>query len=790
MKKIFLPVLLIPALALTARADIVFLRDGREVTGKFLGVEKGHVLVRKDKKRQSKFPLKEVLSVKFITEGGKTAARPGGGGSSVKITAAARDAEIAKLLAENPWPAAGESHLVWLHEVVYELKDNGGSVRTERTISKIFSERSRDAVSAGKFYYLEGYQKGALDYACAINGARSACADETTIQDGSEYPDFPDYNNLRSVKFAVPDAGAGTIVDYRYTVTSESHYKSFPFSGSFLFAGDAPARTARLKVIAPRGASIVFTLDNSTANVRYSAAESGGRNIYVWEARNQSALAREGDMPPDARAVPGVRFAYGDKWESIAAFFSAQLDKRLADATAADSILSGLLTPAMPPEEKARAVYGWVMKNIRYQPVEAQYSSYIPSPPAKIARAAAANAVDKPFLLYALLLRAGLNPSFAYLAPHDAPAEAAPPSIRHFAAAGVFVELGGRQTLLTPLEDWIKFGYTPSWLQGTAAVAVSGPLSGKGALLKTPCQPPRAESEDLVSKMALDADGNLSASAIIRPSGSYEERWRSLRPLRREELDKEMAALVRAEHPKARLKAYEIRGLDDMAASPEAELQYSIKGYAVKSSDGQYMALRLPGVAQPAGDVNSPARVYPLDFERLDLEKYAVSLAIPKDYEVYYLPESLSAEAAGMKYSAGYERTPAGLSYTEYSERGAPEIEPGDYAAYRNLRLQMATFADKWIVLKKSAPKPAQSAASVQSKNPRQTSPSAEGHGAKKNAGETKGAIPDIKVSVSVTAPQLPGPGRQLPPQPAQQVQQPAVSGQTPAASAPLYPFK
>jgi len=696
-------IVLLLAFCSCARADIAFMSDGREITGSFAGISKGRLILREGGRRK-RLPVNQIVKLKFTAQGRPAAKTAAAQAQPGFWPSAAAQAQAHGLGRENPAPAAGEDRAVLLWETVYELKPDMSSVRTERVAQKIFSASARDAAADGKVYYIDGYQSAKLDYACSYSGGAAACADETTVQDGSELADFAGYDYLRSVKFSMPRADAGAVTDYQAQVKTPEHYKSFPFAGSFQFGTDAPARLVRLKVITPQKVSLNSALVNDGGAVKFSQTAEGGRNIYVWEARNLPAVPREDDMPPDARALPCVMFAASDTWESVAAFLSSRIDRLLAGDSGLDSAAAGI---ASQPDA-AGAAYGWVMRNIRYQPVEMDAAPGVPLPVSRIISRAAGNALDKPFALYALLRKAGVSASLAYMESRaGAPFSHDVPSIRQFAAVCVIADWNGKRSFLCPHDDWVKPGYIPQDFQGMKAFAVHGPLAGE--FLDAPLMPPEAECEDIVSEVALSTSGALAARMVIRPSGGYEQSWRQWRGLRKEELDGEMAGLARQLHPKARLESYELSDLSDPDAPVRAALRFSVDGYAAVSSGGSYMALRAPAVSRPSG-VSAARRKYPLDFGCADLQKYSVSLSLPPGYEIYSLPENMSASAAGAEYSASYQARGGTVLFSETALRRVPEISPGDYGAYRNLRLQQARFTSKWIALKKTGAAPAPAA--------------------------------------------------------------------------------
>jgi hypothetical protein len=394
-----------------------------------------------------------------------------------------------------------------------------------------------------------------------------------------------------------------------------------------------------------------------------------------------------------------VEVAASSTWKDVAAAAGASIRARLDAgpdvAAKAAEIAKGEASDAA----KVEALYDWVAKEIKYEPVTMDSYGYEPKSPAEIFSAKAGDALDKPFLLFVMLRAAGFKPQLAFLGNKgDVPFQKALPTLGQFAAAAVALDLGGRRLLLTPLEDTRRELDAPEWLQGVGGLIVFGPDAGE--TFETPLTNAAREGENDRLKLSLAPDGSLTGTAELFPVGADQADWRGLKDLKKEDVDREFEEFVHGIHPNARLVSYSIDGLNDPTRDLTVKLAFAIKDYALTASGG-YMAFRLPWIGASAEDVGKPRREEPLFWWRRGHADKNISLSLPRGYRLHYAPPPASLGVPGDSYRASYSPAPGTLDFSEESSRDAVEVSPQAYPAYKDYRESVVRFTDRWIVLQK-----------------------------------------------------------------------------------------
>ncbi len=676
--------------ASAARADVLLLNDGREIYGDIASMDAESVSIRVDG-RVEKYPRARTLKLKLVRVWGV----PG-----ETTPARVSDPVVARALAH---PARGEDYpddglLVWLSDTDCRIERGGAGSCRRHVVSQVLRERGKAEAANVRVYYLAGAESASILYARALNPGSVSNLDDTSVEDGSENSRYSDYDRLRSLKFAVPDVATGTIVDASWVTNFRVDCATAPFLRQEILRGFEPALTRRFTVSAPED----FALSTASWNMPAAApavSRERGRVVMTWTLGPTPSYQNEDSMPPTALFAPSAAAAPARSWTRVAREVSAAL-ACLRDADPETAALTDrLIAGKVGDEAKVRALYDWVAREIKYVPVSMGSYSWIPKPTAAILSAKDGDALDKPFLLYSMLRRAGLKPQLVYLrAREDTPLAGVPPSLAAFSAAAVRVELGGQARVIAPEEDLRRWDETPGWLQGVQGLVVDG--EGLGEIVDSPLSPAAEQGQSLRESLALDADGGLSGDFELRPRGEAESGWRAYKDWKKEDLDAQFAGIAHSIHPNARLVSYSIEGLDDLSRALVVRLRVRIPGYALTASGG-YMALRVPWTQQDAGSVGKGKREMPMFWYVRDRSEARARIALPKGYSVYYAPGPLEMSQKDRLFRAGFSRDGASLDYAQTMENDAVEVAPDDYPAYKSFIERAARYGRDWIVLRK-----------------------------------------------------------------------------------------
>ncbi len=677
----YLAMLFIPA---AASADMLFLNKGDEINGAITAMDADTVKITAAGKELS-YARGEVMKIQFVKEYDAVPMPP------------LADPEITRLLANPPKAAdyPNDAYLVWLKETAITINPDKSWTTARRGIYYVLRERGKSPAAYRSYGFLPATQKAGIDYAYSITDSTVSYVTDISVMEGSPYMDYPAYDSIKLVKYAIPNVQTGSALVYS---SSESTVNSpeYPFSEDVTLRFFEPVKTERIIVTVPEGLELSYQEMNLPKGVVFSKTSRDGKNVYAWEASDLPSYRSEPDSPPSMRYSPHVSLSLASTWDETRKTMAPLLRGRLELTPGIKAKAAELIAVRKSDLEKAEALYNWTAREIKYQPVPMDEYSYLPKPTGETFSNKAGNALDKPFLLYALLEAAGLKPQFAYVRSKDEPFIEKLPNIRRFDRAECLVTAGGKTLVLSPAEDTRRYFELEPELQGVKAFLV---LGEGAALFDNPDHTSGQEGGDISAKYTLDKDGNLSGSYTSRLSGSYQSGMRGYKNYKKEDLDRDMEKYVHSIHPTARLKSYRLENLGDLSKNLDFGLAFEAPGYAMKA--GRYMILKVPGLDYSAADAAQTERELPLFWSSRSHDSRTLTIKMPEGYRLYHAPGNMDINLVGQSYKAGFKAAAGTLTFTEDLRMENTWVEPADYPKYKAFKEALAQFSENWIVLEK-----------------------------------------------------------------------------------------
>ncbi len=667
-----------------ARADLLYLNKGDEINGAVTYMDAGAVKVTTAGREQT-FARADVMKIQFIKDYDSGAEAP------------LKDPEITRLLAAMPaakdYPNDG--YLTWLNDISIVINPDKSWTLEKRGIRVILRERGKSPAAYLSYNFLPGMQKAGIDYAYSVTDATVSYLSDISVMDGSPYMNYPSYDRLKLVKYAIPNVQTGSLLAYK-SHFSTVYASTYPFYADIAFRYFEPVKLARLTVTAPDSLPLLYSEFNMPKDAVFSKISKDGTSVYSWDLSDQNSYRQENDSPPFMRYSPQVMLSLAGSWEDLRSELAPQLRGRLVMTPAIKAKAEELTSGKTSALEKAEALYNWTAREIKFQPVDLDDYSYLPNPPAETLSQKAGNALDKPFLLYALLDAAGLNPQFAYVRSKYALFTDRLPNIRQFDYAECLVEAGGKTLALAPVGDTRRYFELPPQLQGVKAFRV---LGGGIPIFENPDHSADQEADSASAHYTLDKDGNLSGTSESRMTGGYQAQMRAYKNYKKEDLDRDMEQYAHSIHPSARLKSYKLENLNDLSKDLDFSISIDAAGYAMKA--GRYMIFKVPGLEYSAADAAQTERELPMFWYSRSRTSRSLSIKLPEGYRLYHAPKDLDINLAGQSCKAGFKASSGLLTFTSDLKMENTWVAPADYGQYKAFKVALAEFSENWIVLEK-----------------------------------------------------------------------------------------
>ncbi|MEA3307141.1 MAG: DUF3857 domain-containing protein [Elusimicrobiota bacterium] len=688
--KILLLLLSLASLSTPANADIIYLNKGDEIVGDIIKLNAEKVWIQIKEKTQT-YNRGEILKIQLVKK-----YHPSNNAIATENT------ELKDLIFNPPttkdYPNAG--YVSWLKDTKIKFEKDKSYKISHHNIRYILKERGKSSAGRGKFTYFPDEQKGEIEYALSITKGETAYLNDVSVQRGSENPFSPFYDKMKSLKFSVPNLKPKSIVNYKYNIETPKHNPIYPFQETVVFRYYEPAKLIRLQVEVPKNLKLHYEEVNMPANRLFSKKTKNQITTYTWEMRDIPAFRSENTTPPFMHYAPNIKLSLENNWSQIKKDFEPLLKKRIVITDEIKAKVQEIINPGMNDIQKAEALFNWVNKEIQYQTVGMNSYSFIPTPTDKIFNMKLGNSLDKPFLLYAMLIEAKLKPGFAYLSSkYSSPFIKNLSNIRQFNSAAVTLNLKGKNIILCPLDDNHRYNQIPNGFQGTEGFQILGKKNDP-LIFKNPLANPDMEMSHAINTIKINKKGNLKARLVLNPTGNHQVDWRVFKTSKKTETDKFFEKFVHGIHPNARLKNYDIKNLSDLSKDIEISVEYNIKNYALKAGD-KYLLFKVPSIKRSAWSVGQTERQLPMYWQTKNKTFLKATISLPKKFKLYYAPKELNLMTAGQEYHGAYKSAKGEIVFTEESTRNKIKISTNDYSSYKTFVQDISKFTDEWIVIEK-----------------------------------------------------------------------------------------
>lgn len=430
--------------------------------------------------------------------------------------------------ATNVSPADGESIVVLTEEERFTFDGTGHARHASYLVYKVVNQQGADDwsdVQADWDPWLGERPKLRVRVVAADGAVHEL--DGATIADKPAGDDGDDlYGDGRSLRAPLPAISPGAVVEE--LVVWEDHE---PFAGAGTVVRNYFGRNVRVE-------RSVLTIDTpAELPLRYVTellpdlqprrTEANGLVTTTFERRSIKALEdSEPHLPGDVPAYPAVAFAVGTTWERAAAEYSNIVDRRIEGGDVR-ALAARLTQDRTGRDDKARAILGWLSREIRYTGVEFGEAAVVPSTPSETLARKYGDCKDKATLLVALLRASGIPAYIALLnigARLDVPRDLAGTSLFDHAIVQVPATPDAPGDLwIDATADHARLGQLP--VDDSGRWALVARVDG-GGLVRTP----EAQSAENVTaetrEIVLAEQGPAKLSEISHPLGSFETGYR------------------------------------------------------------------------------------------------------------------------------------------------------------------------------------------------------------------------------------------------------------------------
>ncbi len=611
---------------------------------------------------------------------------------------------ISDILDKTPslkeYPQAG-ALILYCDEKV-EVTPSNTQVSSSHYLVKILNERGKENFSEAHIDYDTTYERVELEYARTIKPDGSvADVGSRHIRDVSKYLNFPLYSNARVFIISFPEISEGAAIEYKVKIYRSQLMNKKDFILNYPVQTSEPVISANFTITLPKD-KIIYT---RTINDKYNyfnaslnpkVEEKYNLKIYKWEFKNLPQIIPESNMSPLADINPTIFISTFSKWDEVYNWWrELSRDKIRPDPAIKDKVKE--LTSGLDSDDaKARAIYNFCARKIRYVAVEYGQAGYEPHKAEDIFRNKYGDCKDQAILLVTMFKEAGFTswPVLIGTKDHYNLQEDFPAAFFNHCIAALVLE--NKIIFLDPTAETCSFGDLPSGDQGRKVLIFKDNIYELG---NTPVYPAQHNLNRQLVNLKITPDETLSATKTIYTQGIYDQGQRYWLLYTQPELVAEiLKKKIQDVSIGALLDNYSANNLDDL--NSPVVLTYSFKGPEYFTSAG---ILRImPQLANlDVSLVAKDRRKYPIDLEILDTKEVEIEIELPPGLKVKYLPAGISEDNAWIKFNVEYKYKNNKIYFHQIAESKKNMISENEYPMFKEFFESLAKKVKQRIILEK-----------------------------------------------------------------------------------------
>ncbi len=562
---------------------------------------------------------------------------------------------------------------------------------TKKLIYKVLTPDGIRPASNRNFTYMKNYEDYTIDYAISISpkGQVKSIYDNL-IEDENPLSRFPMYENIHSVKFAVPSIIKGSIVAFQITKKIQDP-SDYPVLLDETFIKEVPAIKQEIIIKNPK--NIVYNVLNKG---KLKIKKSHKEIVFSYPSTGE---IYDTTLLPDYKSfTPRVIISNRCNKNEFSEKFNKFLSKDKTNDENLKKAMSQLNITSNNNDEIVSYIYNFVQSSYVFIPIDINYYSYIPHSLNDILNTKVADILDKTYLAYKMLSYFKIPSKIIYASQkYDFVNKDTFFNIRRYTNALLKTTYKGKDIYLQFTSNLHPFGIISKGLYGMQYFDPMDNTFGN-------VEPLNARSDDQKTKYELsgniDEKGTLHGHFIITLGKSYESNYRNLIYVSEQEKYMTMQKLLNSFFKLAEIKNYKIENLKNVFKNIIITFDFTQDNFA-NVLDNRIMLLNVPIVSFNSYNVGSNNRQLPVFISQEEFYKYIITLKIPQNYKINDAPKPVNIcnKNFSVKMIVNAQGNSFRLNMDEYYAGNV--AKKGFYFKYKKYIRKLNIFTKSLIVCEK-----------------------------------------------------------------------------------------
>jgi transglutaminase-like putative cysteine protease/tetratricopeptide (TPR) repeat protein len=396
------------------------------------------------------------------------------------------------------------------------FENDGTEVRETEAVIRIQSQAGVEEFGQIVFGYSSATEKLEVEYVRVRKpDGQVVATPDSTAQDFA--PDVlkeaPMYSDYRQRHISVAALQPGDTLEYRTVTRVLTPLAAGNFWYEYTFPKGVVVNEDRLEINVPKAREVKLKTPTRKPEIQ----EAGDRRIYTWVVKDiQPERDRDRDRDEDEETGPDVQLTTFTDWKQIAQWYAKLQGERMTVDDSVQKRADELTKGADTPTEKARRLYDFVARNVRYVSISLGVGRYQPHSASDVLQSGYGDCKDKHTLFSAMLRAEGIQ-SYPVLIDSSRKLDADVPSPAQFDHVITVAKLGTGLTWLDTTPEVTPFGLILYQLRNKQAVVASD--DAEGGLQRAPADSPVKTSMRFTLDGKFSEFGALDATLEVTAQG-------------------------------------------------------------------------------------------------------------------------------------------------------------------------------------------------------------------------------------------------------------------------------
>src|SRR5580658_9515628 len=399
------------------------------------------------------------------------------------------------------------------------FENDGTEVSETEAVVRIQSQAGVEEFGQLVFGYSSATEKLEVEYVrVRKSDGQVVVTPESTAQDFA--PDVlkeaPMYSDYRQRHISVAALEPGDTLEYRTVTRVLTPLAAGNFWYEYTFPKGVAVKEDRLELDVPKSREVKLKTPTRKPEIQ----ELGDRRIYTWLAKDiEPERNKNRDSDDDEEeAGPDVQLTTFTDWKQVAQWYAKLQAERMAVDDSVHKKADELTMGADTPTKKARLLYDFVARNVRYVSISLGIGRYQPHSASDVLQNGYGDCKDKHTLFSAMLRAEGIQ-SYPVLIDSSRQLDADIPSPAQFDHVITAARLGTGTDLtwLDTTPEVTPFGLILYQLRNKQAVVASD--DSEGGLQRTPADSPIKTFMRFVIDGKFSDFGALDATVEVTAQG-------------------------------------------------------------------------------------------------------------------------------------------------------------------------------------------------------------------------------------------------------------------------------